>query len=66
VGAAVSGFSELSPIDRARRYRELAVEAQHRAVMAATGDGRKVYLLIAARWLELASDIEVRHPGGLG
>ncbi len=59
MGAAVNAFSGLDPVERAKRYRELAAEAQQRAEMAATEDGRKVYLLIAARWLELASDMEV-------
>ena len=51
-------FLNLPPLERARKCKELAAEAERLAAMA-TGDFVDIYLGIAAEWRALAKEINV-------
>ena len=56
----MTDFSELSPYEQARRYRQLAEDALREADQA-EGSVRQSYLLIAEQWNRLAR-IAGAHP----
>ncbi len=58
----VIDFSHLPPLERARRYRDLAEDARCEAENA-KGAARESYRLIATQWEQLAEDIEKRARG---
>jgi hypothetical protein len=59
----VTDFSRLPPLDRAKRYRQLAEDARREA-NAAQDDARQSYRVIADQWDRLADDIEKRTRQG--
>ena len=54
---------DLSPLERARRYRERAAEARRDADRT-SGEIREGYLMVERGWLSLVSDIEAAQPVG--
>jgi len=52
---------ELTPVERAGRYRQLAEEMRSRAGSAATEDTRLRYLDMAVEWLEMADKLDAEH-----
>jgi len=55
----VTDFSQLPPLERAKRYRQLAEEARREASNA-QGEARQSYCVIAEQWDRLAADVEKR------
>jgi len=58
----MTSFSELPPVERAKRYRQLAEDARREAE-SAKGTMRESYLTIARQWIELADGLEKRIKG---
>jgi hypothetical protein len=54
------GLHALPPLERAARYRIFAAEALQRAVQSESGGLKATHLDMAARWDNLAQDIERR------
>jgi hypothetical protein len=53
----VTEFSEMPPVERAKRYRQFAADARGEAANA-TGPAKKSYVIIAEHWDKLAADLE--------
>jgi hypothetical protein len=51
-------MSQLTPAQRARRYRALADDAQRLAARAASESIRDSYALMTQQWLKLAEEAE--------
>ena len=54
-------FFNLTPIERAAHYRELADEMRSRASIAATEETRLGYLDMAVQWLDMADSLEAEY-----
>ena len=54
----MTGPSDQSPLERARRFRELAAQAAREAEHAKDATIREGYLLLETSWLQLAEYIE--------
>jgi len=54
-------WAELSMIERARRCRVMASEAQ-RLSRGAEGEARNVYFALSVHWMALANEIEQADP----
>lgn len=50
-------FHHLAPKERAKRYRELAEEAEQSGLKS-RGDTREAYRLMAEQWRKLAEEVE--------
>jgi len=59
-------LSRLPPLERIKRYRELAMDSRRLAVSAKAPDRQRCLLAIADQWEHLAADLEWRrgHRGG--
>lgn len=55
----MSGFSHLSPQERAKKYRELAHEARRQGALCPQAL-KEPYVAIADQWEALALDVEQR------
>ena len=52
---------ELSPVERAERYRQLAEEMRACAASAAMEETRVGYLNMAVEWLDMAEKVEAEY-----
>lgn len=59
---SMNDFSDLTPLERMKTYRELAARALKDGANAETEAVREHYRFVAAQWEDLAKDIEQRHP----
>jgi hypothetical protein len=53
-------WAQLSAVERARRCRAMASEAQQLS-KGAEGEIRNIYFALSLHWLALANEIEQRH-----
>ena len=57
-------LSDLPPTERARRYRDLAEEAERHAKETRGGHIRDAYLVMASQWRKLAEETESTERRG--
>ena len=60
----MSGIAHLPPLQRVKRYLELAEEARHEA-RRQNGSARQACFMIADRWLEMAADLSAKLDPGV-